>query len=276
MNPSHLCYQLSWLCGPIYVGLMVSLIPACRMNSFVSRLASHGKLHDSSTGSREQRFKMESWTVSKYYFSHFYRWAFLWILCVGYVCIDRMHCWMTWWLVLLHVIRRLYECEKVHIFRGSMHVFAYLLGLLHYTLLPLVLVAPNNNLEEKAMHPIQLVVVASVCVTAQWQQFCHHKELANLRSAGTEKDKKYFVPCTKGFQYSYCPHYFAEIVIYVCIMVLLHPHKQSNEWSRRYNHILLCLWVFFNLSVSAHKSKQWYMSRVRTNVWKAALIPFLF
>ena len=253
---------------------MVSLVPACQMNSIVSRLASHGKLQQKNH-QQEQRYKMEGWTVSKYYFSHFYRWAFVWILYVGYVC--RIHCWMTWWLVLLHVTRRLYECEAVHIFRGNMHVFAYFLGLLHYTLLPLVMTSSssnnNSNTEYKTIQP---VVIGSICLYAQWQQYCHHKELAILRSSCTEKDKQYFVPSTKGFQYLYCPHYLAEIVIYVCIMFLLHPHKQFDEGNRRYNHILLCLWVFCNLSVSAHKSKQWYTSRVRTNEWKAAIIPFLF
>lgn len=298
-------YNVSLLCTPIYILLLVSLIPATKRNSFFFRLASHGKLrqssiHRSGSQSRTRRStwslacQVETWTVSKQKFTHFYRWGSVWSIVVGIIILCsgdggdvRIH-WPTWWLVLFQVIRRLYECEYVHIFRGTMHLFAYILGLVHYTLLPLVLLfgVPQNYGHSSrpsvvGSHLVDLALYV-ICMYAQYQQCRHHVQLANLRRRRTNhiSFNNYSIPAGNGFEYTYCPHYFAEIIIYGCFASLLHRHKKSDQegiLSRNYNHLFLWLWVLTNLAVSAHRSKTWYVHKDKCpDREKAALIPFIW
>jgi 3-oxo-5-alpha-steroid 4-dehydrogenase 3 len=152
-------------------------------------------------------------------------------------------------LVGAHLVRRLVECRFVHAWSSGgrhsrMHVAGYLLGILHYLLLPLAL-WPLESLRDRggAADPSSCAAAAASAATAdaprghgaEWarrlarvgcaalgawaqrQQHRHHVLLARLRPRGREGGDggaRYGIPAGGWFRWVSCPHYLAEIIIY--------------------------------------------------------------
>jgi len=157
---------------------------------------------------------------------------------------------------------------------------------------------------------MQSLCAAILCLVAQYEQYNHHGILANLRR-GMKKKKShdnqngdyYQIPLERGFQLISCPHYLAEIMIYVAFFTLLqHGRGENNQdhilffsnnaWgSSITKHIILehllslrdlrptilLLWVSSNLIVSALNTHEWYIRNCQE--YKAskrkAVIPFV-
>mmetsp|Transcript_4527 Transcript_4527/g.6421 ORF Transcript_4527/g.6421 Transcript_4527/m.6421 type:complete len:512 (-) Transcript_4527:346-1881(-) len=194
-----------------------------------------------------------------------------------------------------------YDCDhninKKHPTTGMMHLSSYILGLLHYILLPFVFFSPihfqlhlydnNNNYNTNYYDAIQFLnhslsspssslvwqskqyknhniisstIAAVLCLYAQYQQYRHHKILANYRKSqitthfnndkqdnsykskdkNMYKDKgkdtnryksnKYVIPNGAFFHYLSCPHYAAEIIIYASLLYILSTIIQHFEF----------------------------------------------
>jgi len=203
-------------------------------------------------------------------------------------------------VIALHLIRRVYECIFVHQwkFDSKMHVSAFLLGMFHYFLLPLVFVeVPScwreastsddavlggERLSQSTQWRPMTILVFGFCMWAQYQQYRHHALLALFRSSSSYSEAAtchgvgiYALPRGGWFQLVSCPHYLAEILIYLSLTILTELERQPNN-DNSFLSWLLLLWVTVNLSVSALESHAWYEQRFPdySKLGRRAIIPF--
>ena len=180
------------------------------------RLASvtlHGKLA-----------KKSSWQVPKYWFFHFY------VFAIGLNC--AIHRASVNVFLVAHLVRRL--VEQLILFpyskESKMHVLAYIVGYTFYTAVTLSVENTNTNF--------------SSWFAGNMIQFICHKALYMHRAAGG-RDAKKFPPNHIFFRAMYCPHYFAEMMIYLSFA--------SNGAS-----IACAVFVILSLSVNWYNHRSWY------------------
>jgi 3-oxo-5-alpha-steroid 4-dehydrogenase 3 / polyprenol reductase len=212
-------------------------------------------------------------------------------------------------ILFLHLSRRCQECLSVHNWNSTsrnssssssrVHVSVYIVGLIHYILLPLVFIPPtawcggHNGRRETTRHPDGVeqppgkacwMLAAFLCLWAQYQQRRHHIILANLRSSDKKKDDQqqstYHLPVGGWFQFVSCPHYLAEILIYLTLiaMAFLGGGGSSNSSrSDRRRYMYLLAWVVANLTVSARHNQTWYRQNIPhfDQLHRKAIFPFL-
>jgi len=263
---------------------------------FLNDLASHGKTIRSpadalinNTTWYHQILHGEAFLVPKRFFLHFY--------ITGILCTVGLYLYVksidnqsnqnsvALTLLLIHLTRRCWECLYVHVWRptSKMHLAGYFLGMVHYVLLPVVFMDTRSVCEEVSLDadsvdwPIA-VVGALTCLWAQYQQYRHHYFLAELRVTtkdGKTSQQDYKIPSKGWFHYVSCPHYTAEILIYMSFALVLLSRSSGKS-----NHkpLPLLLWVATNLSVSAIKSHDWYLLHYPeyASLQRTAIIPFLF
>jgi len=245
--------------------------------------------------------------INKRYFLHFYvaglaSLAFF----LPYSPNDCIR-WDLVFLLSIHLLRRCYECVMIHKYSktSQMHLAGYVCGLVHYLFLPYLLLditCPQTgtttmeaNFENTAISKstnLPLWGGTILCLWAQYEQYYHHCLLASLRSPTTsnERDntirKRHQIPMGRWFHLVSCPHYLAEIFIYVafawmlqsgkgpmendaelssCISTGMDVPSHFNEFLnslvilRTFRHYVLLVWVASNLTVTALRSHQWYM-----------------
>lgn len=291
MNASNpiLISCLSVVVVPLYI-LLSLLAMLSRYVSFLGILASHGKTHEPTS---------HWWSrhIPKRYFTHFYIVGIGSFVLFRYYFADTALEPLPWTQLslLLHLTRRLYECIRVHRFRptSQMHIAGYLLGLGHYIILPVVFLGRQAPHSKGNLFSL----LCYVCnFWMQYEQHVHHQILANLRRRATEGHSSTYSlpPHQRWFQWSLCPHYLAEILIYASWSMLLTQEKtvpfnqplESTRWSNRsvlssnlllrlstQRHWFLFLWVSTNLTVSALNNRDWYRKRY-PQLKVPALFPF--
>ena len=131
-----------------------------------------------------------------------------------------------------------------------MHVLAYLLGLLFYPLVGLTLAIASARPEENR-HPLRGWLAVGVFIVASAIQNRAHAELFSLKKRFSASDSQtqsivYGIPTSFPFRYCLCPHYAAEIYIYLAFAILL-PDMT----------IVLCF-VSISLAVNAANQRNWY------------------
>lgn len=207
-------------------------------------------------------------------------------------------------LLYLHLCRRLYECTFVHKWRATsqMHLAGYLVGAIHYVWLPMVFIRlpceecvrnivgdPLPNIfYEQYKGPLWLDNVEVpplvwrlppilLCLWGQYQQYRHHVLLAYLRKPETSqyKDKpttNYSLPNDGWFVYVTCPHYLAEMLVYISFAILL-----AQEQVQGVRHYVVLFWVVSNLTLSALINYKWYKQNLPPEEMKGrkAIFPFL-
>jgi len=339
-------------------------------------------------------------------------------------------------LLLAHLLRRCYECRHVHVWNGSvqettvaskteapkvmggtnarstkrrtkmgnggyMHVAGYLLGILHYVLLPFVFVlstrpevATSNYCSMNVssfrnsdntwqgwwggwsnrtdgfeimntllsfgsdgswcqrwcrtilMPPLGvaeacwIILGVSLNLLGQTEQHKHHRLLAECRRrnrssqdnaqnrVGPQVDqsgasvettdgdglehRRYCIPHGRWFENVSCPHYFAEVLIYISFFILLQYSTKNDEycanntstsviWNqaainlqstgkigvllnyvcqslRTRKELALLVWVVFNLTVSSKSTHLWYLNYFKLDYPKGRkiLIPYVW
>jgi 3-oxo-5-alpha-steroid 4-dehydrogenase 3 / polyprenol reductase len=252
----------------------------------------------------DELFRTDGWFyVPKRYFSHFYLLGMVQLLLCAYVrtkghlSSSSSHVVRVWFLLGSHLARRYGECLCVHKWtpQSRMHVAGYLLGIIHYLLLPLALCPDESadplttSYEKDARSGSRLVgrlACAVLCLYAQYQQHRHHGILAGLRIAPASSNSSsatYSIPTGGWFRFVSSPHYLAEIVIYASLVVLatlLADEGLSPVLSRRQylRGCALLLWVIDNLTVSAIATHRWYLRRfpdVYAKLNRKAIVPYL-
>ena len=259
---------LRWL-SPFYALLSLTAISS-RLVPLMGALASHGKTRT--------RAVVDLW-VSKSYFVHFY------LIGLASMVTVLSEISLARGLLSLHLLRRTYECLFVHQWTANskMHVAGYLLGAGHYLVLPLVFL---NATESRSW---RTSTGALFNLWAQYQQFRHHKILADLRCFPSPKKERstYYLPTSGWFRWITAPHYLAEILIYLSFGIVLWGEAEETDLDPPSNmlerflifgqwhcHWFLFLWVTTNLTVSALNNYDWYKRR-NPNLTQSALIPFL-
>lgn len=274
--------NLAEFLAPFYVLLSVAAILSRRIE-ILKTLASHGKTCKSPS--------KQCWWISKKCFVHFYLAGVLSLLVATSWHWNSQPLSLPQVLLFLHLFRRIYECIYVHQSRptSQMHIAGYLLGVGHYIILPLVFFVARPT--SATPSPILALIIGIANLWMQYEQYQHHLLLALLRTATS---LTYPLPPQKRwFRYILCPHYLAEILIYLTWAILLQlesPGMTRGETQhsmpsflifllntgRLYKHWFLFLWVTVNLSISSRNNYEWYKSRSSKLSQSSALIPKVF
>jgi 3-oxo-5-alpha-steroid 4-dehydrogenase 3 len=257
----------------------------------LSDLAAHGKTR------ARLRFAKKPFSstlvVPKSWFTHFYIVGICMIVLVVFCFPGKVQNHAAVASLGLHLTRRIFECRCIHAWSDSstMHVAGYLVGILHYISLPFVFVdvcgigdvydegAPSDRAGMRECWGV------CVCLWGQYEQFRHHVILADLRH-NHPTTATYRIPFGGWFLYVSCPHYLAEIIVYVGFVILLFRplSDQANKFDRlllsscSYRSIALLVWVVTNLSVSAINSHRWYCKTFPTEyrpLSRKAIIPYI-
>ncbi|CAA9989587.1 polyprenol reductase, putative [Plasmodium knowlesi strain H] len=220
------------------------------------------------------RGKINHMTISKKHFSHFYVIGLVvnsaLLICdlsQHAVSEQTVHHCISITNVLLHVqlLRRLFE--QLFIVRTTpksvMHVFSYLLGVTFYLVTPYSL--QNNDKREYTLVGLLPVVVFLLGTLIQYDS---HVRLAKLRPKGERKlDSPYKVPHGGLFYFVSCPHYFAEILIYLSFLLL--------NWN--FISLLSFTFVFLVLIKNGLQTHKWYLRTAREAYPKQrrAIFPYI-
>ena len=192
---------------------------------FIRSLVLHGKLIGSP--------KDSALLIPKSWFNHFYMYGIcaLFILCPNTGSFG-------WLLLLVHLMRRL--IEEVWLFpvdeTSRMHVGAYMLGFLFYTLVAFSVAARPSS---------ALLWFLGNCI-----QHVAHSQLFHNRIRDPTKRKP---PRTFLFRYMNCPHYFGEMLIYVGLASF-----------DRIESVACALFVIISLSVNWYNHSCWYSSQAKS------------
>ena len=193
-------------------------------------------------------------------------------------------------------LRRIYECCYVHTFATTsrMHLLFYILAIFYYVFIPANLVdlpfdhgASNKDVRLAAadsrqrlqQHQLMILVVVGATLFgfwAQYQQYRHHVILADLRKCADgpiivkpSDNSPYKIPRGGWFEYVTCPHYTAEVLLYMSYGVLiwaddrlplLLPNLTDSIMvlCREYRYYVTFAFVVANLLFAALNSHYWY------------------
>ncbi|KAF7010340.1 hypothetical protein CFC21_024764 [Triticum aestivum] len=215
---------------------------------------------------------------------------------------HKYRVWRTVFVLLLmeiQVLRRLYETENVFHYSPSarMHIVGYLTGLFYYTAAPLSLASSclpeaidfiRGQIVEfivkgRARMPDLVIDSPSLLKPllklgwCQWigaiiflwgslHQIRCHAILGSLRE--NKDSDEYVIPCGDWFSRVSCPHYLAELVIYLG-MLMASGGSDISVW-------FLFIFVITNLSFAAVQTHRWYLQKFEDYPRsRYAIIPFV-
>ena len=201
------------------------------------------------------------------------------------------------WLFEIHVIRRL--CESLLVTKSSsaarMHIVHLVIGVSYYVAVPLTILHCSSGggvlkyrRGEDVLAPWWFprtltkdrysLAAFFLFFFLNYEQSDCHRILANLRRpSGQSKrhqstndvpiQRPYSIPRGSWFALVSCPHYLAEIFIYLSLTILC---------QRRRPMLMLVLFVAIELGFSAVSQHDWYKRAFRDYPKKRkAIIPFL-
>ncbi|NXD06777.1 PORED reductase, partial [Nothocercus nigrocapillus] len=180
-------------------------------------------------------------------------------------------------LLWLHSFRRLAECLCTSVFSdGVIHIVQYCFGLGYYIALGLTVLClvPANfrNGEELSVQICWYHIMGIVVYI--WASLHQHRclvILANLRKSKSGKviNLSHSVPYGDWFERVSCPHYFAELLIYVSMAITLGFHNVT-WW-------FVVLYVLFNQALAAVLCHEFYQNKFSSYPkHRKAFIPFVY
>ncbi|XP_005732348.1 polyprenal reductase [Pundamilia nyererei] len=178
-------------------------------------------------------------------------------------------------LLWVHSLRRLLECLFVSVFSdGAMHLVQYMFGLGYYIMLGLTILCCDRMEKERSSLLSQLdwLLVAGflLFIWASWLQHQSMVLLARLRTgkSGTVETLTHRVPKGGWFELVSCPHYFAELLIYISLSFVF--RGLSFTWW------LVVLYVLFNQALAGQLCHDLYISKYKSYPrHRRAFIPFV-
>ncbi|XP_069600563.1 polyprenal reductase [Ranitomeya imitator] len=182
-------------------------------------------------------------------------------------------------LLWLHSLRRFLECRYVSVFSGGViHLAQYCLGIGYYLLLGIT-VLDHAELDYKKVTVPGLVLQLRWyhifgCLLYIWASL--HQNRCHMILAGLRKDKsgkvvtmQHVMPSGDWFDSVSCPHYFAELLIYISVAFLF-GLTHLTWW-------LQVLFVLFNQSLAAILCHEFYLQKFDSYpANRKAFIPFVF
>ena len=200
-------------------------------------------------------------------------------------------------LLTVQVFRRLYECLFINVQSNSkMNVLHYIVGYVHYfcagsgilcEATGFTYIEPFDvHIEQGRKHTIQwlhvefnwqrvTIIQFVACLIFLWtwkHQYIHHKIFAQLKKqlAVCGSKEAHSIPYGDWFYYISCPHYFAEILMYACLSVILGITKHRTG-------LFIFIWVLINQVIAGLMSHFWYIEKYSDAYPKnrKAVIPFI-
>uniref|UniRef100_A0A8P4KKR6 Polyprenal reductase n=1 Tax=Dicentrarchus labrax TaxID=13489 RepID=A0A8P4KKR6_DICLA len=178
-------------------------------------------------------------------------------------------------LLCVHSLRRLLECLFVSVFSdGALHLVQYVFGLGYYITMGLTVLCSDRLGKGTGTLLSQLdwIHVAGIAlfIMASLMQHQSMVLLARLRTgkSGTVETLAHRVPMGGWFELVSCPHYFAELLIYVSLSLVF--GGLSLTWW------LVVLYVLFNQALAAQLCHELYISKYESYPrHRKAFIPFI-
>ncbi|KAE8294519.1 Polyprenol reductase [Larimichthys crocea] len=178
-------------------------------------------------------------------------------------------------LLWVHSLRRLLECLFVSVFSdGAMHLVQYVFGLGFYVVLGLTVLCSDRlgKGTGSLLSQLDLFHVAGIAlfIGASLMQHQSMVLLARLRTgkSGSVETLAHRVPKGGWFELVSCPHYFAELLIYVSLSLVF--GGLSLTWW------LVVLYVLFNQALAAQLCHDLYISKYESYPkHRKAFIPFV-
>lgn len=247
-------------------------------------------------------------TVPQKWFSHFYLIASIWnAILLSHLSSSSfsppISTWITLSLLQFHFVRRWLETVFLMKYPPSarMHIIAYIFGLSYYVVLSLTILItalPNYNYSNGVLSTILLSPSSSLLISStslsdiqslfytvynkltiqqslgvavflsgNVLQLHSHWVLSQLSST-TSSRHVYKIPKGGAFTLVSCPHYLAEIIIYIGLVVI--QQGRGHTW-------LILAWVVANLGLAADKTHKWYQRTFTSYPKKRkAIIPFVY
>ncbi|XP_026088496.1 polyprenol reductase-like isoform X1 [Carassius auratus] len=180
-------------------------------------------------------------------------------------------------LLWIHSFRRLLECLFVSVFsNGVINVVQYAFGLGYYVLLGLTVLSINASLPQSVPGPLfnQLTwhqVIGTLLFI--WASLLQNRSLSLLAKMRTDSSGKvetlaHKMPCGGWFNLVSCPHYLAELLIYLAMSVCC--GCSSLTWW------LVVLYVLCNQALAAQLCHDYYRSKFEMYPHqRKAFIPFV-
>ncbi|XP_027019183.1 polyprenol reductase [Tachysurus fulvidraco] len=162
-------------------------------------------------------------------------------------------------LLWIHSLRRLLECFLVSIFsNGHINVVQYAFGLSYYILLGLTVLSVNSSLPAEGTSVVtfsQIIWPIAGVLLFLWASLLQHRSLsllASLRtnSLGQVQTLAHRIPHGGWFELVSCPHYLAELLIYMAMSMCC--GCVSFTWW------LVVLYVLCNQVLAAHLCHEYY------------------
>ncbi|KAI1307999.1 Polyprenol reductase [Halotydeus destructor] len=184
-------------------------------------------------------------------------------------------------LMLVQVTRRLVECSFLSVYSDAkMNVIHYIFGFLFYFGVGLSVIAEAPGFSGQGLAEIYFGALFNkwhyaggliLFLSASYLQYECHSILANLRkdNKGQVISYQHSIPESGLFEYVSCPHYFAEILIYLAINLIF--LGQSMTWW------MVCTFVIINQIIVGLFNHQWYHQTFDNYPQsRKAVIPFIF
>ncbi|XP_012677079.1 polyprenol reductase isoform X1 [Clupea harengus] len=179
-------------------------------------------------------------------------------------------------LLWVHCLRRLQECLFVSVFSdGVMHIVQYAFGLSYYIFLGLTVFCVDISSPGEGSSLLSQLRWYHAAGTGLflWASWLQHHSLALLaslrtRNTGAVETLAHHMPHGCWFDLVSCPHYFAELLIYVSMALCL--GGASVTWW------LVVLYVLFNQALAAQLCHEFYQSKFEEYPpQRKAFIPFV-
>jgi 3-oxo-5-alpha-steroid 4-dehydrogenase 3 / polyprenol reductase len=83
----------------------------------------------------------------------------------------------------------------------------------------------------------------------------------DARNGEPSSTARYTLPTHDAFASLICPHYFADIMIYVCLAFLSAPVRMDNGKAEVLNGTMTCALIFVavNLGITAQGTRRWWI-----------------
>ncbi|XP_057696596.1 polyprenol reductase [Corythoichthys intestinalis] len=273
----------------------------CRLNVLFQDLVRYGK-----TKQNLKRDEwLCAFDVPKRWFWHFYATSLVWnglLLAFSLNVTLRHHLYPTWLtgfinmlsgslhtehkappistvllqlLLWSHSLRRLVECLFISVFSdGVIHLLQYLFGLAYYLLLGLTVLCSDRQTKASGPLLFQLewfhIAGIALFIVASVLQHQSMVLLAGLRTgkSGRVETLAHRMPKGGCFELVSCPHYLAELLVYVSLSLV--AGGLSLTWW------LVVLYVFFNQALAALLSHDHYIAKYPSYpASRKAFIPFV-
>ncbi|OXB54681.1 hypothetical protein ASZ78_001708 [Callipepla squamata] len=190
---------------------------------------------------------------------------------------ERFSALLVLLLLWLHSFQRLAECLYTSVFsNGVIHIVQYCFGIGYYIAVGSTVLCqvPTNarNGQELSVQILWYHIVGIVMYI--WASLHQHRclvILANLRKSKSGKvlSLNHSIPFGDWFERVSCPHYFAELLIYISMAITFGFHNVT-WW-------FVVMYVFFNQALAAVLCHEFYQEKFTSYPkHRKAFVPFIF